>query len=62
LKEKGAKFRDRVKSARVFKLYMLVKQPVLGVTGAHLDVIGAHGADRPKGRTAQTDRRKVIAA
>lgn len=39
LTDGGAKFRDRVKNHRVFKLYMLVKEPVLGVTGAHLDVI-----------------------
>lgn len=36
LQEGGAKFRDRVSNTRMFRLYMLVKQPMLGVTGATL--------------------------
>ena len=43
LQSGGLKFKNRVSSARVFKAYMLVKAPVLGVTGATLEEIGTHG-------------------
>lgn len=44
LKDGGAAFKKRVSNARVFKIYMLVKAPILGVTGAYLEEIGTHGA------------------
>lgn len=44
LKEGGAAFQKRVSSPRVFRAYMLVKAPVLGVTGASLESIDTHGA------------------
>ena len=44
LNEGGAKFQKRVSSPRVFRAYMLVKAPVLGVTGASLESIETHGA------------------
>lgn len=43
LNEGGAKFRDRVSKPSMFRAYMLVKQPVLGVTGAHIENIGSDG-------------------
>lgn len=39
MQEGGAKFKNRVSNTRMFRLYMLVKQPVLGVTGATLEVV-----------------------
>jgi hypothetical protein len=55
LKEGGAAFKKRVSNPRVFKAYMLVKAPVLGVTGAYLDEIGTHAARLvvPYGRAAK---------
>lgn len=44
LKQGGEKFKNRVSNARVFRAYMLVKAPVLGVTGASLESIETHGA------------------
>ncbi len=44
LNEGGAKFQKRVSSPRVFRAYMLVKAPVLGVTGASLESLETHGA------------------
>ncbi len=35
----GVKFQNRVMNPRVFKLYMMVKMPVLGVTGATLEAL-----------------------
>lgn len=40
----GQKFIDRVSTPATFKAYMLVKAPVLGVTGAYLDELAAHGS------------------
>lgn len=55
LKDGGAAFKKRVSNPRVFKIYMLVKAPVLGVTGAYLEEIGTHGAQLvlPWGRAAK---------
>lgn len=40
----GAAFQKRLSSPGVFRAYMLVKAPVLGVTGASLESIDTHGA------------------
>lgn len=44
LRPGGAKFIQRVSNANVFRAYMLVKAPVLGVTGASLKLLNTHGA------------------
>ncbi len=64
LKEGGAAFKKRVSNPRVFKAYMLVKAPVLGVTGAYLEDIGTHGAHLvvPFGRTTKNLFGKLFGA
>ncbi len=44
LKEGGKKFIERVSNPKTFKAYMLVKTPVLGVTGAYLEELATHGS------------------
>lgn len=44
LNEGGQKFIDRVSNPTTFKTYMLVKAPVLGVTGAYLENLATHGS------------------
>lgn len=44
MKAGGEKFKNRVSNPRVFRAYMLVKAPVLGITGAALEEIDTHGA------------------
>jgi acyl-coenzyme A thioesterase PaaI-like protein len=51
----GRKFRDRVKNPTMFRVYMLAKAPVLGVTGAYLDIVEPAGCEMvvPFGRTTK---------
>lgn len=44
INEGGQKFIDRVSSPGMFRAYMLVKAPVLGVTGAYLEALDTHSA------------------
>lgn len=42
LRERGAAFRNRVINPMMFRVYMLAKMPVLGVTGTYLTEIDTH--------------------
>lgn len=55
LRPGGRKFRDRVKNPTLFRVYMLAKSPVLGVTGAYLDRVEPAGCEMvvPFGRTTK---------
>ncbi len=44
IQEGGQKFIDRVSSPRVFRAYMMVKAPVLGISGASLQSLDTSGA------------------
>lgn len=44
IQEGGQKFIDRVSSPRVFRAYMMVKAPVLGISGASLQSLDTAGA------------------